>query len=81
VVTVADPATSGTVVGTPLIVTVTVPVGTHAAGATGATVIVNVTGWQHTDGLGVAVIVVVVFAFVTGTVTVPVEALKQALPP
>jgi hypothetical protein len=80
VVTVAAPPTNATVCGTPLIVTVTDPVGVHVAGATGDTVTVNVTGWQHTDGLGAAVIVVVVLALLTVWVSVPVEELKQLSP-
>jgi hypothetical protein len=80
VLTVATPPTSATVCGTPLIVTVTDPVGVHVDGATADTVIVTVTGAQHTDGLGAAVTVVAVDAWVTTGVNEPVELAKQVLP-
>jgi deoxyinosine 3'endonuclease (endonuclease V) len=64
-----------------LIVTVTDPVGVHVDGATADTVIVTVTGAQHTDGLGAAVIVVVVLALPTVGVNDPEEVLKQLSPP
>ncbi|MFB8777544.1 hypothetical protein [Streptomyces broussonetiae] len=58
----------------------TVPVGTPAPGATGATVTVKPTGCPTADGSGEEVTVVVVAAGSTVWVSVPVEGLRLAFP-
>lgn len=64
-----------------LAVTVTVPVGTPAPGATGVTANLIVTVWPETEGFGeVAVITVAVFATVTVKPADPLLARNLASP-
>ncbi|GAA1173953.1 hypothetical protein GCM10009578_014720 [Streptomyces rhizosphaericus] len=67
VLAVACPAPFGvpTRVGPPLMVKVTVPVGTPPPGATATTVAVKVTFWPKVDGFGEGVSKVLLFALAT----------------
>ena len=83
VLTLAVPPESGAVrVGPPEMTKVTVPVGVPEPGGTGATVAVKVTDCPNTEGSGDEVTVVVVGTRLGSTVcvSVPLEALKLALP-